>query len=69
MTVPAGQSNTDEVYIREVSSKSDLEESLWTIKVSLLTVAKDLNLTEEDNPPNPAFTSISKLKGKAKGLV
>jgi hypothetical protein len=49
-------------YIREVSFESDLEESLWTIKVSFLTVVKDLNLTEKDNPSNPAFTSINKLK-------
>lgn len=54
--ITAGQSNTDNIYIREASSESDLEESLRTIKASFITVAKDFNLMEEDNPSNPAFT-------------
>lgn len=60
--ITAEQSNTDNIYIREVSSESDLEESLRTVKTSFLTVAKDFNLTEKDNPSNPAFTNIANLK-------
>jgi len=41
--ITAEQSNTDDIYIREVSSESDLEESLRTVKTSFLTVAKDFN--------------------------
>jgi len=58
--ITAEQSNTDNIYIREVSSESDLEESLRTVKTSFLTVAKDFNLTEKENPSNPAFTNITK---------
>ena len=60
--ITAEQSNTDNIYIREVSTERDLEESLRTVKTSFLTVAKDFNFTEKDNPSNPAFTNITKLK-------
>ena len=64
-----GQSNTDKMYIREVFSDIDLEESLRTIKTSFATVVNDFNLTEKDNSSNPAFTSITKLKEmKANGV-
>lgn len=64
-----GQSNTDKIYIREVFSDIDLEESLRTIKASFATVVKDFNLTEKDNSSNPAFTNITKLKEmKANGV-
>lgn len=61
--------NTDDVYIREAVSEKDLEESLCIIKASFMTVADDLNLTEKNNPSNPAFTNIIKLKDmKEKGI-
>ena len=48
--------------IAEIRSDEDLEPYVRIIKESFLTVAAELGLTEENNPTNPAFMTLEKLK-------
>jgi len=47
--------------IRKLNKKTELNDLLFVIQVSFLTVAKELNLTKENTPTNPAFITIEKL--------
>lgn len=58
-----------EVNVKEIKSEAGFLDSLKVIRDSFITAAKDLNLTEENCPSNPAFTSLAKLKKmKDKGI-
>ncbi len=55
--------------IREISDEKELIQSVQVIREAFGTVAKELNLTENNCPTNPAFTDIEKLKAmKEKGI-
>jgi ribosomal protein S18 acetylase RimI-like enzyme len=47
--------------IRELNSQIDLETSVWVIRDSFITVAKEFNLTKENCPTHPSFVSFNNL--------
>ncbi|EGW36227.1 GNAT family N-acetyltransferase [Desulfosporosinus sp. OT] len=57
------------VNIKEINNEVSLSVSLNVVKDSFITVARELNLTEENCPSNPAFTNLANLKKmKDKGI-
>jgi len=57
------------VSIKEIITEASLVESLKIIKDSFITVARELDLTEQNCPSNPAFTNMENLKKmKDKGI-
>ncbi len=48
--------------IRKLNKEKDLNDLLYVIQESFLTVAEDFNLTKENAPTNPAFITMDKLK-------
>lgn len=57
------------VRIKEIMTEVSLIESLRIIKDSFITVARELDLTEQNCPSNPAFTNLENLKKmKDKGI-
>ncbi len=53
--------------IRKFYKEKDLNDLLFVIQESFLTVAKDFNLTKENAPTNPAFITMDKLKESIDG--
>ncbi|OLN32621.1 GNAT family N-acetyltransferase [Desulfosporosinus metallidurans] len=59
----------EKVSIKEINNEVSLSDSLNVIKDSFITVARELNLTEENCPSNPAFANLVNLqKMKDKGI-
>ena len=59
----------DELVIREVQSETEMADSVVVIRESFATVARDMNLTAENAPTNPAFLQLDGLKAlREKGL-
>jgi len=59
----------EKVSIKEIINEVGLSDSLNVIKDSFITVARELNLTEENCPSNPAFANLVNLKKmKDKGI-
>jgi len=52
----------EKVSIKEIMNEASLVDSLKVIKDSFITIARELNLTEENCPSNPAFTNLENLK-------
>lgn len=60
---------SEKISIKEISEEADLPDSLIVIRESFITVARDLNLTEENCPSNPAFANLENLqKMRDKGV-
>lgn len=51
----------EKVSIKEINNEVSLSDSLNVIKDSFITVARELNLTEENCPSNPAFANLVNL--------
>lgn len=47
--------------IRKLNKENEINDLLFVVQESFLTVAKDFNLTKENVPTNPAFLTIEKL--------
>jgi len=47
--------------IRKLNKEKDLDNLLFVIQESFMTVVKELNLTKENAPTNPAFLTMEKL--------
>ncbi|EHQ91164.1 GNAT family N-acetyltransferase [Desulfosporosinus youngiae] len=52
----------EKAHIKEITTEESLANSLKVIKDSFITVARQLSLTEENCPSNPAFTNLENLK-------
>ncbi|MBN2238941.1 MAG: GNAT family N-acetyltransferase [Dehalococcoidales bacterium] len=58
------------MLIREIAKNEPLERSVEVISASFGTVAKELNLTEENNPSHPSFMTLERLQeARDKGLT
>ena len=47
--------------IRKLNKEIELNDLLFVIQESFTTVARELNLTKENAPTNPAFLTMEKL--------
>ena len=47
--------------IRKLNKEKELNDLLFVIQESFMTVAKELNLTKENAPTNPAFLTMEKI--------